>query len=105
MYRGYTLLAIKDRTGQWRATPERTKIMEKEKIGKVEKSTEEKVIDALEQMKAAYYAICELAYEKKINQAFNDSPAQKIYSDVFAGSFDEIPLAEWCEEMEDFLKN
>lgn len=35
--------------------------MEKEKIGKVEKSTEEKVIDALEQMKAAYYAICELA--------------------------------------------
>ena len=56
-------------------------------------------------MKAAYYAICELAYEKKIDQAFNDSPAQKIYSDVFAGSFDEIPLAEWCEEMEDFLKN
>jgi hypothetical protein len=47
---GYTLLAIKDRTGQWRATPERTEIMEKEKIGKVEKSTEEKVIDALEQM-------------------------------------------------------
>lgn len=79
--------------------------MEKEKIGKVEKSTEEKVINALEQMKAAFYTICELAYEKKIDQAFNDSPAQKIYSDVFAGSFDELPLAEWCDEMTDFLRN
>lgn len=79
--------------------------MEKEKIGKVEKSTEEKVINALEQMKAAFYTICELAYEKKIDQAFNESPAQKIYPDVFAGSFDELPLAVWCDEMTDFLKN
>lgn len=79
--------------------------MEREKNGKTGKSTEEKVIDALEQMKAAFYTICELAYEKKIDQAFNDSPAQKIYLDVFAGSFDEIPLAEWCDEMTDFLRN
>lgn len=68
--------------------------MEREKNGKTGKSTEEKVIDALEQMKAAFYTICEFAYEKKIDQAFNESPAQKIYSDVFAGSFDELPLAE-----------
>lgn len=79
--------------------------MEKEKIGKVEKSTEEKVINALEQMKAAFYTIYELAYEKKIDQAFNESPAQKIYPDVFAGSFCELPLAEWCDEMTDFLRN
>ena len=35
--------------------------MEREKNGKTGKSTEEKVIDALEQMKAAFYTICELA--------------------------------------------
>lgn len=61
-----------------------------------------KAISALTEMRRAYFDLLDLFRGEEfapVEEALNNSRATEIYADVFSGSFDEIPLEEWCYRM------
>lgn len=82
-----------------------------ERKNETDELTKEGMIKAFEQMRDAYWTIRRglgdfgsgPVYDE-LDTAFNGSKATEIYPDVFALSFDELPMVDWCNAMVDFLK-
>ena len=62
-------------------------------------------IKALEELKSAFWDLAVVSNDEKISEAFNNSSATEIYSDIFTRSFDELngTVSEWCDRMIDAL--